>query len=680
MKKLFKTFAGGEIAPELYGRVELNKYRSGLAKCVNGITLPHGPVTRRPGLQFVAEVKYHSRKVRLIPFVFRNDDALVIELGHQYARFHLLGATVLSGGVPYEITTPYHEDDLFGIRFAQVGDIVVLTHPNYQARELRRYGYTDWRLVPITFTPGISAPASLTVTPTVAQNQYLTPHTYAVTAVAEDDISESSLSAEVTVNNNLGLAGNYNTISWSAVTGAVRYKVYKKRGGWGFIGTTRSTSFVDDNIIPDTNMPPPEQIISLNTTAGEYPIAVCHHEQRRIFGGTLNRPQTLWGTRSGTFNNMTESYPLRKDDAFEANIAASELNAIQHLAPLGDLIVMTQGGEFRVYADGSSYLSPDSIAVKKQATGGASDVRPIIANGAIIYAQTGGKKLRELAYSFEANSYRSLDISVISPHLFRAREIVDMAMVNDPEPIVYCVMSDGKLVGMTYVPEQEVYGFHQHETDGQFESVATIPEDGYTSAYFVVKRGNKRFIEYWPRRFIPGLDQPEDAVFVDSCLFYEGPPTSVLSGLQHLEGKTVQVFADGSVDPPVVVSGGRVVLAREVTRAVVGLPYETRIVTLPLSLEGAEADGMGFMKTPRRAYLRLQQSAPVWVTHGDTPAVQLPSRNAAFFMSSPYELLDGEFLVDLAPGWGTDAQITVFTSDPLPMTLLSIVVDFGTGG
>lgn len=87
-----RSFAGGEVTPEFYGRIDDAKYQTGLAKCLNFITLPHGPAHNRAGLAFVREVQDSARKTRLVPFSYSTTQTMVLEFGHQYVRFHTDGA------------------------------------------------------------------------------------------------------------------------------------------------------------------------------------------------------------------------------------------------------------------------------------------------------------------------------------------------------------------------------------------------------------------------------------------------------------------------------------------------------------------------------------------------------------------------------------------------------------
>ena len=162
VKTLQKSFAGGEVSPEMFGRIDDVKYQSGAAKIRNFITKPQGPAANRPGLQFVREVKDSTKKVRLIPFTYSTTQTMVIEMGAGYFRFHTQGATVMDGSVPYELANTYSEADLFDIHYVQSADVLTLVHPNYPPKEMRRLGTTSWTLTDISFDPTVSAPTGVT--------------------------------------------------------------------------------------------------------------------------------------------------------------------------------------------------------------------------------------------------------------------------------------------------------------------------------------------------------------------------------------------------------------------------------------------------------------------------------------------------------------------------------------
>jgi len=528
-RTLQRSFAGGEVTPEFFGRIDDVKYQTGLATCRNFVVYPHGPVANRPGTSYVNEVKDSTKAVRLIPFTFSTTQTMVLEFGDQYVRFHTQGGTLLSGGSAYEISTPYLEADLFEIKYVQSADVLTLVHPDYAPRELRRLGATNWTLTTISFAAPIAAPTGVSATASGHSTAKYT-YQYVVTAITSDELRESVASSSASASGNLLEQGGIVTISWSAVSGASRYYVYKLQGGlFGYIGETTGTSIIDDNISPDMGITPP-LYNTIFGSSGNYPGAVSYFEQRRSFAGTTNEPQNLWMSRPGTEADFSYRIPIQEDDRIAIRVAAREANTIRHIVPLTEMIILTSSAEWRVTSLNSDAITPASISVKPQSYVGASNVQPIIVNNSLIYGAARGGHMRELGYNWQANGYITGDLSIRAPHLFDNYNIVDMAFSKAPYPIVWCIRSDGKLLGLTYMPEQAIGAWHQHDTDGTYESVCVVAEGDDDIAYFVVKRtingSEKRYVERLaPRRF----EDLEDALFVDCGATYDGTNTSAVT-------------------------------------------------------------------------------------------------------------------------------------------------------
>lgn len=844
-----RSFNGGELSPEMFGRLDDVKFQTGAAKVRNMIVTPQGPVQNRPGTKFVREVKDSTKKTRLIPFTYSTDQTMVIELGNQYVRFHTQGATLMSGGIPYEIVSPYLEADLFNIHYVQSGDVLTLVHPSYAPRELRRLGATSWTLTTISFTSSVSAPTGVAVTAfrgesinitaitnanpgsittasnhglvagdgvyirdvggmTQLTNGFYTVNTaatntltvkdyntgvpvnttaygvyttggsvqfgdriadidnyYVVTAVATDS-TESQSSSAVNVVNNLYVNGSYNVISWSAVSGAVRYNVYKRQSGlYGYIGQTPSTSFTDTNIAPDMGTTPPLLDVVF-ASSNNYPGAVSYFEQRRVFAGTNNSPQELWMTRSGTESDMSYSIPVKDSDRIDFKVAAREANTIRHVVPLNQLVLLTNSAEWRVTSVNSDALTPTSISVRPQSYVGASNVQPSIVNNSLVYCAARGGHVRELGYSWQANGYITGDLSLRAAHLFDSYEIADMAQAKSPHPLLWFVSDSGKLLGLTYVPEQQIGAWHQHDTDGLFESCCVVAEGEEDHLYVVVKRtvsgSTKRYVERMQSQQFATL---EDSFYVDCGLTYDGTntgattitvsggttwgpsdvltitasvatfaypaqtdvndaivltdssgnkyrlkitstssttvataivdntipvalrntPTSVwafardsVSGLTHLNGKTVSILADGSVMPQEVVVAGSITLDRAAVLIQVGLPVQSDLQTLPMTLN-IDGFGQGRYKNVNKAWLRVYRSSGIFVGPDSDNLVEAKQRTTETY-GSPPNLKSEEILVVLTPTWASSGQIYIRQSDPLPLLIVGATIEVAIGG
>ena len=749
-RTLHRSFAAGEIAPEAFGRIDLTRFQTGLAECVNCISLPHGPVKNRPGFEYVQACRRNTTASVLIPFIIDVNQAYVLEFGATIMRVHTEGGTVLetaknisgintgtdtvtitahgfvatdwvylagivgttelnglffkvrtvptadtftldrldgtnvdmatygayvSGGTAsrvYTLTTPYAAADLKTLHFAQSSGGMTITHPLYQQRELVRVSATSWTLTAITFDPSQAAPTSVTATATGTGS---VTYSYVVTAISDDGLEESFASSVASCTNNLATAGNYNTVTWTNASGAVRYNVSKALNGlYGYIGQalTGTTGFRDDNINADISQAPPEAADPFVGT-GNYPRAVGYFEGRRWFGGTTNEPQGLWGSRSGLIGNMTKSIPSRDDDAITIRLVATRADVVQHVIPLNDLLLLTSGGEWRVTAQNSDAITARTLSYRPVGGIGASATNPVVTSESVVYAESSGGRLRELVYSWEAQGYKVNDLCLLAAHLFEGHSITSMAFSRSPHQIIWAVREDGVLLAVTYVPEHQVIGWHQHTTDGLFESVAVIPEsDGdrlYASIRRVVNGVTMRYVERMAFHVVSPL---ADAVFLDACVTYDGAATQTISKLWHLEGATVGILADGAVVTPAVVTDGTITLPAAASKVKVGFLYESRFKTLPAVLE-VQAMGLGDVKSVTNVALRVQNSSGFEVGPSLDRMTEIKQRSVEPYGSPPTTLSK---VVDVAieSAYDLDASVYVAQRHPLPLTVLAMAL------
>lgn len=777
-KALLRSFAGGVITPEMYGRLDLTKFQTGLATAENFVTLPHGPAARRPGTYFVQQAANWytgegdpTQFVTLIPYIVSEDLAFVVEVGPDYLRFHnqhgtelespktitnvtqanpavftstghgfatgdtvyvvgIGGMTSLNarwyvvdvinansyrlrprplasspGGVQPLVSTvslpaytgggtasrvytvtPGFTSSRLSLRYSQVDDVLTVCDASgtMPAKELRRLGAGNWQVTDVAFTVSLAAPTGVSAIPTAPTPTNMTTASYVVTAVGPDLVTESAASAVASATNNLNIAGNFNTVSWSIVSGAARYYVYKLRGGvYGYIGQTTGTSIVDDNIVPDTLTTPPVETITLNTIPGTYPRAVTHYEQRRWFGAPGDRPQTVIATRVGTDNNLTGSVPTRADDAFEVRIAAQRKQTIKHLVALQDVVALTTDGEFRVFADGGPAIALDTLSIKPQSSVGAADPHPALADDRALYVQAQGSYIRELSFDPSGlGRFTSTNVSVMAPHLFDGYTVAQLAYTRAPMPVLWCVRSDGVLLGLTHMPNQEVYGWHVHRVGGGLvESVAVIPEGNEDVLYLAVRRYSGTAWVTHIERLTPRLFLTSSAAyFVDCGLTYQGPPVTTVSGLWHLEGMTVDILADGAVVTPQTVTGGRITLSIPASTVHVGLNYVSDLQTLPQSYDAAPAGGQAARKNVSSVTLRVKDSSLVKAGPTFTKLRQYPAREVSDPYGSPPALRTGEVSITVDPSWTNDGQICVRQDQPLPLTVCSIAHETAIGG
>lgn len=758
-KSYHRSFAGGEIAPELYARLDLTKHQTGLATCLNFKVLPHGPASNRPGWEYTIETKDSTKESVLLPFIFSVSQSYVLEFGDQYMRIHTGGGTVLSaaqnitgitqanpgvltysgadpangswvyltgilgmtqlngryvkvtdvntgantfeiadihGGADldtttytayssggtmspvYEITSPYLEADLFDLHFTQSNDVLTIVHPTYQQRHLSRLAAASWTLATFTLAPTIGTPAAPGV---VATGAGAISYSYVTTAVASDGLEEGLQSAATAVNNDITIAGQYNTITPAAVTGAVRYNVYRLISGlYGYIGQTDGSGFKDTNFQPDVTETPP---LSSDPFVGatNYPGAVGYYQGRRWFAGTPLKPQNVWGTRSGTESNLSYSIPTQDDDSIKARLTARQANTIRHIVPLRDLILLTDGAEWVVDSGGvAGPITPATIDYRPQGYIGANNVQPVVTSKAVLYAQARGGRIREMLYSWQSQGYDTKDISIMAPHLFKGRSIVSMCYSHAPDQTLWAVRDDGILLGLTYVPEHEIAAWHKHDTDGYYEAVASVPEGEEDVVYAIIRRTiNGRTVRNVERMHSRTFTALKDAFFVDCGITYDGAATTSITGLWHLEGEVVTILADGAVHPVQTVVAGAITLDNAASVVHIGLPYNADLQTLPMAIERAAGFGQLNQKNLNRVGVRVTESSGLFVGPSFTKLRENKQRTSEVY-GTPPDLVTGMREVMVTPDWGNDAPICIRQSNPLPLTVTAIVPDTAYGG
>ena len=421
--------------------------------------------------------------------------------------------------------------------------------------------------------------------------------------------------------------------------------------------------------------------------ADNRPSCVSFFEQRLVFANTNNNPQTLFFSKSGDYENMTTC--TNADDAMIYTIASNQVNAIRFLKAQRTLIVGTTGGEFTVSADGTdAAITPTNIAIKRQSSYGSANVDAQPAGNATLFLQRAKRKIRELAYNFDVDGYQAADITILNDTVTTSG-INEMAYQQSPDSILWCVRDDGVLSGLTYQRAEQVTAWHRHKLGGTFgtgatatgygvvESVATISGSlNEDELWVIVKRtingSTKRYVECFAD-FDFDETTSTDFRFLDSHLAYDGSATTTLSGLSHLEGQTVSILADGSAHNTKVVSSGAVTLDRSVTKAVVGLSYDSVLQTM--RIEGGAAEGTSQGKTKRisKVVLRLFETVGVKVGPSLTNLEAVPFRTTSDPMDTPVStFIAGDKEIEFNDDFNSDGFIFIKQDQPLPCSVLAI--------
>ncbi|MGD9742284.1 MAG: hypothetical protein AB7J30_13035, partial [Hyphomicrobium sp.] len=542
---LLTSFNAGEWSPLLHGRPDLAKYASACRRLENMIATSQGPAVRRPGTRFVAEAKTDG-EVRLIPFQFSTEQAYVIEAGDLYFRFYMdEGRIENPPGTPVEIATPYGAADLAALKWAQSADVLFLVHPDHPPQKLSRTSHASWTLAEIPFVDGPYLDENLTattitpsattgagITLTASGNLFQPGHVGSLWRIAEkaghlnydawsEGTSYSSGSSKVTHANRVFLAASSGTSgkrpplhsSGTESDGGVTWTYLHNGHGWakitGYSSATQATADVI-GALPATVATARWREGAWSAVRG-YPAAIAFYEERLGFANSRFQPQTCWLSASGiyeTFAPTDNASQVLDDTAMTFTIADNQVNAIRWLAPGKVLTLGTIGGEFTVQASNlNEALTPANVTVRGQSTIGAADSPPLRIGNAVLFIQRAGRRLYEIAYRFDTDSYGAPEMTLLAQHLTRSG-MKEIAWQQQPWAALWVVCKDGSCVALTYLRDQDVIGWHRHSFGGaevKAISAATIPAAEHDRLWLAIERridgSSKRYIEYLADEF-----------------------------------------------------------------------------------------------------------------------------------------------------------------------------------
>lgn len=418
-----------------------------------------------------------------------------------------------------------------------------------------------------------------------------------------------------------------------------------------------------------------------------YPQTLCFFQDRLCFGGTKKQPYMVWMSRTGDYGNFSvekASGTVTDDSAVALAFVSRKQFKILHLIASTDLIVLTAGNEWTV--SGSDTVTPSKAVPKMQTTRGCSTVEPLMIGGRIVFVQGRGSTVRDMAYSYETDSYGGNDLTLLAKHIIENVQIVDSAYKQEPDSTIYFVRSDGTMACLSYIMEQKVYAWSTIETQGKIEAVAAVQEGDEDIIYLVVQREINgaivRNIEYLAKNPAKS-NNPDDYIMLDNAIEYSTAEKS--SGeteidAAELAGEKVTVIGDGRMYSGLTVSqDGTVTLPAAVQHAFIGLPYRS-IVELP-NVEIKTGDGtmQGRRKQISNCIMRLSNSlgGMVGPDINTMDLMNFDEQNAV----SDIKLFTGDKHMTLPiGGFNNEGRVIIVTDEPYPFNLLAVVREVSFGG
>tara|TARA_R100001369_G_C3318933_1_gene168595 strand:+ start:665 stop:3064 length:2400 start_codon:yes stop_codon:yes gene_type:complete len=635
--------------------------------------------------------------------------------GINSSAFTAYGSAGTTGEI-IEVTTTYTLAQLATINFSQSADVLHLAHLSHAPAKLTRTSHTAWTLGDIDFTDGPYLDENITDT-----TLYASANTGSVTVTA---------SASLFVSTDVGRLIRFREIiaaehdEWAASTGyaqnvLIRFgdNVYKKtdsgtdtsgatppvhltgskvygpitwqfqHSGSGFLKITgftsvtivtatfkNSTGFLPASVVSSGNATTLWSLGSFSTTTG-FPRAIGFYEERLYFASTTTQPQTIFGSVSADFENHTPG--INDDDAINVTIASDKVNVIKHLLPARFLQLLTTSSEFTLSGGaGSEPVTPTNVNVLRETTFGTGDIKPLRAGNSTIIIQKGGEKVKEITFDLDTDGLLGVDLTVLADHLARGG-LTDMVWQQEPELLLWFVHTDGRLIGLTYDRANATIGWHEHSLGGSgiVESITAIPSGAEDQVYLSVKRTiNSVVVRHIV--FLKSLyfnDDVEDAFFVDSGLTYDGSAVTTITGLNHLEGVSVTILADGSAHANKTVVKGTITLDRSSSKVHIGYGYTSSLETLRMEAGAEDGIAQGKIKRIHGVTARFFQTVGAELGPDNNNLDRLPFRDSSMSMDQAVPLFNGDKEISFPSGYDNDAKIVIRQTQPLPMTILAIM-------
>lgn len=530
------SFSSGIISTELFSRIDFSKVTSGLKECLNWVVRPAGGVIYRVGTRYIATTKYPLKQTSLIPFVFNRKDSMCLEFGDGYIRFYKNGEQIKKNNAPYEVVTTYTESEVSQIKFAQNKNDMYLTHPNHPPKVLHRTSDDNWTLRDLKLNPDVPTVSQVNIKSNTAKDSgkvvKYSDWQYAVSVVDKDG-HESLPTYSGKIENDIDLLNQSITVSFSRPanhSNIDKFNIYRIKGGDFFLcyvlkyEDKENFSFTDISFAVDTTVTPKEAFDSFSE--GNYPSAVGIHNQRLVLANTPKKPYTFWMSRVGEMEDFTKTPYNSADDAIELTFNSGTVDAITDIIPMDDMIVFTEGKIWRVTGTKKS-----DLAAYIESYSGSCGLRPFATKKSILYVDSSKNTVSNFVYSYELNGYSGQNLDILARDLLDGYYVKDVSFRDTPYGVMYAVRSDGVLLGLTYLREENIYAWHKHKTQGGFfRNICSVDSEENDNVYTVVERNGQCYVEMFGS-YINNIQDINDSWHLDCA-------TRVVSNWQKWKNET----------------------------------------------------------------------------------------------------------------------------------------------
>jgi hypothetical protein len=736
VKVIQTDFSAGELSPFAYGRVDIARYPHAAKRLVNVLCRTLGGVKKRAGTEFIKEVKDSAARTRLIPYIINRDKAYMIEMGNTYARFYKPDGTRI--GAPYEITTPYTTAYVADMDFAQAEDAMYLFHGSVYPNRLRTFADANWACqnAPFTALPfaedGRYPAASLTLsantlgtgrTMTASAASFLTSDVgraitqnggvFVITGFTSTTVVSGTVNSLFDSTAITGGAWNLDsspqtTLTPSAATpvGATITltlsadgwrsddvgKYVRVNKGLAKITAYTSATVVDATIVTEliSAVAAPALAWTLEDAAWSatkgYPRTGALHEQRLVAAGTTQKPQTVWGSRSGEPLDFTSG--TNDDHAFAFALAGNnQANQIQWLVSARNLLVLTYGGEYSMQSGVEKPITPTNVQVKPQSPHGAANVKPVQVGKETMFVQRALRKLRAMGFQYDQDGYKAPDITTLSEHITETG-IAGMVFQQEPEPVLWAWLTNGRLVSCTIDRDLDMIAFTRHEIDGAVESMGILPSGGTEQVWLIIRRSingsTKRYIErmqpdWYPiygtaspdYNDYPVADEPLSWGFqLDCALSQDSVGGTATWTAAHLNGETVRCIADGVDMGEFTVAANTITLPRTARRTLIGKMVTPTVELLTPEIQTGQGSAQSDAISTNEITIRVNNTLGVTLNGSEAVPGRITGPDQLDFAP---EVFTGDKRAS-SIGWARGATSDVITQTaPMPFHLLAVI-------
>lgn len=758
---LTNSFTAGEVSSFSYSSTNREFYNQSCRELKNQIPLGKDGSIRRPGTEFISydfvqslptpiSVRSITDGARLIPFIFSKDAAYILAiLPNDLAPYSstsgfdifvarstsksttVFGPDIIRTKLSFTqvswieafggITIPnakkfagYSSDELDEIQYKQFGDVMVLTHPKHPPLFIQRLA-SDLDFLSANF---VAYPFYMRPRLTLIGSSFAT----ISSAVTEDAALWAFRGINTNTAHTLSATGTTGTVT---ITSSIDFFVQQHIGayfefrGTGYFEITGVTNATTATAKVVTTLPSAASADNWQESAWSdyrgWPKTSAFFQQRIVYGGNYQQPDTIWFSQTGDIYEMRSPSSISNaTDPFQVTIASGEANQIQWMIAGNELTVGTLGVEY-LSQGASSGTSSSTFGFSPQTTFGSGPVQAVRVNNVVTFLERNNRTVREFVFNFQEDSFQSRDLTQYASHMvdksqsayavFNPSAYLEMCFQGGEESILWLRDSNGGLVGMTRNKETNTLGWHSHEIGGNLggeppkvSSICVVPNrDGtHDDLYLLVKRTVNEEIVYYIERIGDQYRLPEihysaitDAnfkpYFLDSCAFSTGPKSgtdSTFVGFEHLKNESVHVLADGQYIGQVTVSAnGELVLEQTgVSQVIAGYSYES--IIRPQVPEAGSQLGAANMSIQRIHEINFRFDKTIGAKYGRQSdrdnLIPVNFRPVGYNLDTPLPLFTGVKSLPYPSNHDRDDTPIVIQDLPFPMNLVAIQVKGST--